>query len=40
MERWQPIESLFQDALHRPAEERDAFLGQAFHGDADLLREV
>ena len=40
MERWQQIESLFQDALERPAAERDAFLRQACGGDADLLREV
>jgi len=40
MERWQQIESLFQEALQRPAAERDAFLRQACGGDADLLREV
>ncbi|SPE36292.1 Serine/threonine protein kinase [Candidatus Sulfopaludibacter sp. SbA6] len=40
MERWQQIESLFQEALQRPAAERDAFLRQASGGDADLLREV
>jgi len=40
MERWQQIESLFQEALQRPGAERDAFLRQACGGDADLLREV
>ena len=40
MERWQQIESLFQEALQRPAAERDVFLRQACGGDADLLREV
>lgn len=40
MERWQQIESLFQEALERPAAERDAFLRQACGGEAGLLREV
>jgi len=40
MERWRQIESLFQDALERPAAERGAFLRQACGADADLLREV
>jgi Tol biopolymer transport system component len=40
MERLQQIESLFQEALQRPAAQRDAFLRQACGGDADLLREV
>ncbi len=40
MARWQQIESLFQEALDRPAAERDAFLRQACGGDADLLREA
>ena len=40
MERFQQIESLFQEALQRPAAERDAFLRQACGSDADLLREV
>ena len=37
---WQQIESLFQEALQCPAEERDAFLRQACDGDTNLLREV
>ena len=40
MEHWQQIESLFQEALQRPAAERDAFLRQACATDSDLLREV
>ena len=40
MERRQQIESLLQEALRRPAAERDAFLRQACDGDSDLLREV
>jgi predicted Ser/Thr protein kinase len=40
MERWQQIELLFEEALHRPAAERDAFLRQACGGDPDLLCEV
>src|SRR3984957_1468096 len=39
MERWQLIESLFHETLHRPVPERDAFLRQAC-GDSDLLQEV
>jgi|SRR5580658_4938206 hypothetical protein len=40
MERLQQIETLFQEALQRPAAERDAFLRQACGADADLLREL
>src|SRR5271165_2513841 len=40
MERRQQIEPIFQEALQRPAAERDAFLRQDCGGDADLLREV
>jgi hypothetical protein len=40
MERSQQIESLLQQALQRPAAERDTFLRQACGGDSDLLREV
>jgi eukaryotic-like serine/threonine-protein kinase len=40
MERWQQTESLFHEALYRPAAERDAFSRQSCGGDADLLREV
>jgi serine/threonine protein kinase len=40
MERAQQIESLFQEALQRPAADRDAFLRQACGGDSDLLREL
>jgi len=40
MERWQQIESLFQEALQRKPGERDAWLREACHGDAELQREV
>ena len=40
MERWQQIESLFQEALERDPTERDAWLREACHGDSDLRREV
>src|SRR5580658_2139631 len=40
MERLQQIETLFQEALRRPAAERDAFLRQACGSDSDLLREL
>src|SRR5262249_22433153 len=40
MDRWTQIESLFQEALQRPARERDVFLRQACDGDSDLRREV
>jgi eukaryotic-like serine/threonine-protein kinase len=37
--RWEQIDSVFQDALDRPAAERDAFLDSACVGD-DELREI
>src|SRR5215469_13244454 len=40
MERWQQIESLFQEALRRPVKERDAWLGEACGADAELHREM
>ncbi len=36
MERWQQIESLFQEALQRDPAERDAYLRQACGGDTQL----
>lgn len=39
-ERWPRVKALFQDAVERPAEERDAFLASATAGDAALRREV
>src|SRR5215472_5873540 len=40
MERWQQIESLFQEALQHPVEERDSWLREACATDAELHREV
>jgi hypothetical protein len=40
MERWQQIESLFQEALERDPAERDVWLREACHGDSDLRREA
>jgi serine/threonine protein kinase/Tol biopolymer transport system component len=40
MERWQQIQSLFQDALERDPAQRNAWLREACHGDSDLQREV
>jgi eukaryotic-like serine/threonine-protein kinase len=40
MERWQQIESLFQEALKHDPAERDAWLREACHGDAGLQGEV
>ena len=40
MERWQQIESLFQEALERDPAERDVWLQEACQGDSDLRREV
>src|SRR6516225_8741230 len=40
MERWQQVESLFQEAVRHPVEERDAWLRDACSADADLHREV
>jgi hypothetical protein len=33
-ERWARVKALFQDAVERPAEERDAFLASATADDA------
>jgi Tol biopolymer transport system component/predicted Ser/Thr protein kinase len=40
MERWQQIESLFQEALQHDPAQRDAYLREACHGDTGLEREV
>ena len=40
MNRWQQIESLFQEALRHPVEEREAWLREACGPDVDLHREV
>jgi serine/threonine-protein kinase len=40
VERWQQIESLFQKALQCDPAERDAYVQEACHGDAELQREV
>src|SRR5215831_2262534 len=40
MERWQRIESLFQQALERDPAERNAWLRDACQDDSDLRREV
>ena len=39
-ERWQQVEHVCQEALDLPAAEREAFLGRACRGDADLRWEV
>jgi serine/threonine protein kinase len=39
-ERWRQIDDLFQSALDRPPEERNAFLDSACQDDAELRREV
>ena len=39
-ERWPRVKALFQDAVERPADERDAFLASATADDAALRREV
>ena len=39
-ERWQQIDELYQAALDHEASQRDAFLGRACAGDAELRREV
>ncbi len=39
-ERWQRVKALFEAAVERPADERDAFLAAAAGDDADLRREV
>ena len=40
MSRWRQIESLFQEALRHPVEEREAWLREACVTDAELHREV
>src|SRR5262252_585465 len=40
MERWRQIELLFQEALQRPLQERNAWLREACATDAELHREV
>src|SRR5215475_6679732 len=40
MERWQQVESLFQEALRHPVEEREAWLREACATDTELHREV
>jgi len=40
MERWQQIESVFQEALQRDPTVRDAYVREACRGDSDLRREV
>jgi serine/threonine protein kinase len=40
MERLQQIEEIFQEALQRASDERDAYVRQACHGDTELQREV
>ena len=39
-ERWLHVKALFQAAVERPADERDAFLAAAVGNDAELRREV
>ncbi len=39
-ERWPRVKALFQAAVERPVEERDAFLAAATGDDAALRREV
>jgi hypothetical protein len=39
-ENWRQIEELFQEALQRDPAQRDAFMREARHGDAELQREV
>ena len=39
-ERWPRVKALFQAAVERPIEERDAFLAAATGDDAALRREV
>jgi hypothetical protein len=40
LNRWQQIESLFQEAFRRPVSERDAWLREVCETDTDLHREV
>ena len=39
-ERWEQVRALFDDAVDRAPETREAFLQEACGGDVDLLREV
>ncbi len=38
--RWERVEALYDEALERPAEEREAFLDEACAGNAELKSEV
>ena len=40
MERWHQFEEIFQGTLQRDPAERDAFVREACHGDAEIQREV
>ena len=40
MERWQQIQSLFQEAPERDPAERNAWLQEACQGDSELQRRV
>jgi serine/threonine protein kinase len=40
VDRWRQIETLFHDALQHDSAERDVWLREACHGDADLQQEV
>ena len=39
-ERWKRVKALFEAAVERPAEDRDAFLASAAGDDAAFRREV
>lgn len=39
-ERWRRIRTIFEAAVDRPAEEREAYLDEACAGDTELLRQV
>jgi hypothetical protein len=39
-ERWEKVIDLFQSALERAPEERDAFLDETCHDDESMRREV
>ena len=40
MDRWQQVDSLFQEALQHDPAERDAWLREACSGDSGLRHEV
>ena len=40
MERWQQVEEIFHEALRRDPAQRDAYMRDVCHGDAELHREV